>query len=42
VTRRIRDRWRDERGMATAELVLLTPLAFVVLAGERSGAPRPR
>ena len=25
-------RWRDERGMATAELVLLTPLAVVVLA----------
>jgi Flp pilus assembly protein TadG len=25
-------RWRDERGMATAEMVLLTPLALVVLA----------
>lgn len=25
-------RWRDERGMATAELVLLTPVALVVLA----------
>jgi Flp pilus assembly protein TadG len=24
--------WRDERGMATAEMVLLTPLALVVLA----------